>query len=117
MVMKLKRSLYGLSQSPTLRYDTIDVALLGIGFTPTSSDPCVFTRGSNDTCAMLTLCLDDILISRSNHGVVKRLKKALMDRFAMTDMGEVSLILAMNVTRSYEEGTFTSTQNITSRTS
>ena len=87
MVMKLKRSLYGLSQSPTLRYDTIDVALLGIGFTPTSSDPCVFTRGSNDTCAMLTLCLDDILISRSNHGVVKRLKKALMDRFAMTGHG------------------------------
>ena len=33
-----------------------------------------------------------------------------MDRFAMTDMGEVSLILAMNVTRSYEEGTLTSTQ-------
>ena len=33
-----------------------------------------------------------------------------MDRFAMTDMGEVSLILGMNVTRSYEEGTFTITQ-------
>ena len=93
------------------------MALLGIGFAPTSSDACVSTHGSDDTFAILTLYVDDILISGSNHGVVKRLKKALMDRFAMTDMGEVSLILAMNVTRSYEEGTFTSTQNITSRTS
>lgn len=41
LFMKLKRSLYGLSQSPALWYDTIDVALLGIGFTPTSSDPYV----------------------------------------------------------------------------
>ncbi len=110
MVMKLKRSLYGLSQSPALWYDTIDVALLGIGFTPTSSDPCVYTHGTDDTFAILTLYVDDILISGNNPGVVKRLKKALMDRFAMTDMGEVSLILGMSVTRNYEKGTLTITQ-------
>ena len=36
-----------------------------------------------------------------------RLKKALMDRFAMTGMGEISLILGMAVTRYYDAGTMT----------
>ena len=110
LVMKLKRSLYGLAQSPVLWYDTIDAALLGIGFTPTLSDPCVYTHGSDDTFAILTLHVDDILITGRSEEVVKRLKKALMDRFAMTDMGEVSLILGMAVTRDYDAGTLTITQ-------
>ena len=42
--------------------------------------------------------------------MVKRLRKALMDRFAMTDMGEVSLILGMAVTRNYDAGTLAITQ-------
>ena len=77
------------------------MALLGIGFTPTSSDPCVYTHSSNDTFAFLTLYVDDILVSESNHGVVKRQKKVRMDRFAMMDMGELSLILGLNATRIY----------------
>ena len=42
--MKRKRSFYGLSQSFALWYDNSDLALLGIGFTPTSSDPCVYAH-------------------------------------------------------------------------
>lgn len=42
--------------------------------------------------------------------MVKQLKKAITDRFAMTDMGEVSLILGMTVTRDYETGTLSITQ-------
>lgn len=85
-------------------YDTIDVGLLGIGFTPTWSDPCVYTHESDDTFTILTLYIDGILISGRNLGVVKGLKKALMDRFATTDMGEVSLVLSMDVTRNYGDG-------------
>ena len=93
MVMKVNRSLYVLSQSPALWYDTIDEALLGIRFTPTSSDRCVYTTyGSYDTCENS----DDVLISGSNLGVVHRLKKALMDCFPMANTDEVSLILGMS---------------------
>ena len=35
---------------------------------------------------------------------MQRLKKAPIDRFAKTDMGEVSLILRMSVSRDYDKG-------------
>ena len=56
------------------------------------------------------LYVDNVLISGGNLGVIKRLKKALMGCFAITDMGEVSLTLGLNVTGNYEEGTLTTTQ-------
>ena len=110
MGMKLKRSLYGPSQSPALWHDAIVAARPGMGSIPTSSDPCVYTHGSDGTFAILTLCVGDIRISGGSCEAVKRLKKALVDRFAMTDMGEVSLILGMNVTKNYKEGTLTTTR-------
>ena len=54
MVYKLKRSLYGLTHSPVLWYDTINKAMLTVGFTPKQSDPCVYTYGSDDTLTILT---------------------------------------------------------------
>ena len=110
MVYKLKRSLYGLAQSPVLWYDTINAEMLTVGFTPTQSDPCVYTHGSGDTLVILTLYVDDILITGKDESVVRHLKKALTDRFAMSDMGEVSLILGMTVTRDYDQGTLSITQ-------
>ena len=46
--------------------------------------------------------------------MLQRLKKALMEHCAMTDMGEVSLILGMSDSGEYEKGTPT---QITFRTS
>lgn len=110
MVYKLQRSLYGLAQSPVLWYDTIDGVLLVVGFHPTQSDPCVYTHGSGNTLVLLTLYVDDILISGKDPALVDRLKTELKNRFEMTDMGEVKLILGMEVQRNYEEGTLAITQ-------
>ena len=63
MVYKLQRSIYGLAQSPVLWYDTIDGVLVGIGFRPTQSDPRVYTHGSGVALVILTLYVDDILIT------------------------------------------------------
>lgn len=65
MVMKLKRSLYGLAQAPALWYGTIDASQLEIGFTPTKSDPCVYTDGhiKDNDFAIPTLYVDDILLA------------------------------------------------------
>ncbi|CAB1109818.1 unnamed protein product [Ectocarpus sp. CCAP 1310/34] len=110
MVYKLERSLYGLAQSPVLWYDTIDEVLVVIGFRPTQSDPCVYIHGSGDTLVILTLYVNDILISGKDPDLVADLKKELQDRFEITDIGEVRLILGMKVTRSYENGTLVVSQ-------
>ena len=71
LVIGLKRSLYGLVQSPVLYYDTIDAALLGIGFMPPLSDPYVYTHGIDDTFAIPTLYVDDTKIFEANVEFVK----------------------------------------------
>ena len=108
--MKLKHGLYGLAQSPALWYGTTGTTLLGIGFTPTASDPCVNTYGYDDTLAILIFCVDDILLSGADYRVAQRVKNAFMDRLAMTDMDEVSLILGMSVCRDYDNITLTISQ-------
>ena len=106
MVYKLQRSLYRLAQSPVLWYDTIDGVLVVIGSRLIQSDPCVYTHGSG----ILTLYVDDILITGKDPTLVEQKKKELKERFDMTDMGEVSRILGMEVTRDYDEGTLAITQ-------
>lgn len=58
MVRKLKRGQYGLTQSLALRYGAIDPsfdpALLGMAFTTTASDPCIFTYECDDNLATHT---------------------------------------------------------------
>ena len=110
MVYKLQRSLYGLAQSPVLSYNTTDGVLVVIGIMPTQSDPCVYTHGSGVTLVIRTLYVDGILITGKDPTPVEQKNKKLKERFEMTDMGEVSRILGMEVTRDYDEGTLAITQ-------
>ena len=110
MVYKLERSLYGLAQSPVLWCDTIDGRLIVIGFSPTHSDPCVYVHGSGDTLIILTLYVDDILLTGKDPVLVDQKKRELKERFEMTDMGEVIRILGMEVKRDYDQGTLAITQ-------
>ena len=48
--------------------------------------------------------MDDVLLLGANKQLLDKLMKQLMDRFEMADMGDVSRVLGMNVTRDREEG-------------
>ena len=49
--------------------------------------------------------VDDLLVIGGNIGVIEKVKAQLMDRFKMTDMGDVSRVLGLQVTRNREEKT------------
>ncbi|CAM9761650.1 unnamed protein product [Sphacelaria rigidula] len=62
--MRLRRALYGLRQSPNVwNSHTIDTELQNMGFKVTASDPCVCTRGQQEHYVMITLFVDDILVT------------------------------------------------------
>ena len=44
LVCKLKKSLYGLKQSPTMRYQKFDTYILGLGFVRSRVDRCVYYK-------------------------------------------------------------------------
>ena len=56
---------------------------------------------------ILTLYVTEVLLLGGNKQLLNKLMKQLMDRFEMTDMGDVSRVLGMNATRDREQGTTT----------
>ena len=78
-VMKLEKSLYR--------------------FTPTTSDPCVYTFFTSDTFRIVIRYVDDLLLLGGNTPIVEELNRKLMERFTTTDMGDVSLALGMKKTK------------------
>ncbi|CAN0014387.1 unnamed protein product [Sphacelaria rigidula] len=68
-IMKLHKSIYGLRQSPKAWNSTIDGDLQALGFEPTVSDACVYVKGSGDDYIMLTLYVDDLLITGPNSAI------------------------------------------------
>ena len=105
LVMKLRKSLYGLRQSPSVWNSTIDKDLRKMGFTPTASDSCVYTKGSGNTYIMLTLFVDDLLITGPSNASMAEVRRELMEKLPMTDLGDVSQILGIEVKRDKAAGT------------
>ncbi|CAN0030647.1 unnamed protein product, partial [Sphacelaria rigidula] len=104
-VMLLRRALYGLRQSPNVWNATIESELRKLGFTATASDPCVYTREQNDKYVMLTLFVDDILLIGPSIKLLQDVQDTLKNKYAISDLGPVSLILGMKVSRDTERGT------------
>ena len=110
IIMKLKESIYGLRQSPKNWFGTMDEGLGDIGFHPLKSDPCVYIYEDVVGFLVLLLYADDLLLLGANKLLLNTLKKQLMDRFEMTDMGDVSRGLGVKVVRNRKNGTITINQ-------
>jgi hypothetical protein len=67
LVCKLKKSLYGLKQSPRMWYQKIDTYMLGLGFTRSKEDHCVYFKLIGDHLIYLVLYVDDMLLIGNNN--------------------------------------------------
>ena len=110
MVMRLLKSLYGLRQSPRCWYGTVGKHVVEIGFKSLKSDPCGYIYSEGGAINVLTLYVDDVLLLGKDRKVLERIKRKLIGRFSMTDIGDVSLVFGMEVTRDRTKGTVTITQ-------
>ena len=113
LVMQLEKSLYGLVQSPWNWFNTIDPALVEIGFVPLQSDTCVYLYDHDGVRICLTPYVGDLLLASNNSDAMAMVKEKLKQRFKMTDMGAVSLVLDIEIKRDLERGTLTISQRLT----
>jgi len=96
---KLKRALYGLKQSPRLFYKDLTTYLLSIGFTRSTSDPCLYLRhdaGGKLDC-LLAVYVDDTILAPKSESVRVEVQQQLEEKYKMTDLGELSWYLGMKV--------------------
>ena len=75
MVMRLLKSLYGLRQSPSNWWRTLDGRLVDIGFNSLKSDPCVYIYSEGSEIVILTLYVDDVLVVGKDVQVLERIKE------------------------------------------
>ncbi|KAH9769617.1 hypothetical protein KPL71_012080 [Citrus sinensis] len=111
MVCLLKKSLYGLKQSPRQWYLRFDEFMLSHDFNRSEYDNCVYFRklNSGDQISLL-LYVDDMLIACKHKEEIKKLKAELMAVFEMKDLGPAAKILGMQIKRDRHAKTLFLTQ-------
>jgi hypothetical protein len=102
LVCKLKKSLYGLKQSPRMWYKKFDTYMLGLGFTRSKEDHYVYFKLIGDHLIYLVLYVDDMLLIGNNKEIIQDVKTQLSSKFDMKDLGAANFILGMEIKRDRE---------------
>jgi hypothetical protein len=102
-VYLLKKALYGLKQAPRAWYSRIDTHFLDLGFTKNLSEFTLYLRKVNDELLMVSLYVDDLLVTKSNMKQIDVFKREKEDVFEMNDMGKMTFFLGMEVKQKENE--------------
>ena len=97
-VCLLKKSLYGLKQSPRQWYKRFDTFMISNGYHRSEYDNCVYHKEVFDgSFIYLLLYVDDMLIAYKNMSEFNMLKTQLQGEFEMKDLGAVKKILGTEI--------------------
>lgn len=100
MVCLLRKSLYGLKQSPREWNHRFHTFMMEQKYERSEYDPCVYMKGSSvSDIVYLLLYVDDMLIASKQPRTVQRLKEQLSQEFEMKDLGPARRILGMDIYR------------------
>jgi hypothetical protein len=95
-VCKLKKSLYGLKQSPRCWNAEFTKYMRELKFTQSGADSCVFIQ-NDEELSIIAVYVDDLIIITSTNKRMKELKQLLASQFKMKDMGELHYCLGINI--------------------
>ena len=97
LVCHLKKSLYGLRQSPRCWIKSFMEFMVSQGFQQSAADPCVFIRNVNGQLAIVAAHVDDLMLLTETEQEMIDLKASLAVRFKMKDMGKLHFCLGVNI--------------------
>jgi len=102
-VYLLQKALYGLKQAPKAWYSRIDEHLLNLGFVKSLSKATLYVKLKDNDVLIVSLYVDDILVTGSNELLVEEFKQEMMNVFEMTDLGLMTYFLGIEVKQSQNE--------------
>ena len=93
-VCKLRKSLYGLKQSPRAWFDRFTKAVTRVGYTQCQADHTMFVKHSSTSKkAILIVYVDDIIMTGDHEEELYQLKKFLAKEFEIKDLGNLKYFL------------------------
>ncbi|KAG8502943.1 hypothetical protein CXB51_000740 [Gossypium anomalum] len=100
-VCKLKKSLYGLKQSPRAWFNRFAKAMTSKHYTQGQADHTLFYKHSdNGKCCILIVYVDDIILIGDDSIEIERLKEFLSLEFQLKNLGNLRYFLGMEIARS-----------------
>jgi hypothetical protein len=102
-IVKLQKALYGLKWAPRAWYARLKMFFLEQDFEMGSVDKTLFLlRQGNDTL-IVHIYVDDIIFGGSSHALVAMFADTMSREFEMTMMGELNLLLGLQIKKSKED--------------
>ena len=99
-VCKLKKTLYGLKQSPRAWFGRFHSAMIKFGFKQTNSDHTMFVKRQRGKITLLIVYVDDIIVTGDDEDEINSIKKRLATEFEVKDLGLLRYFLGIEVARS-----------------
>jgi hypothetical protein len=110
IVKRLRKALYGLKQAGRKWYDTLSRALADIGFSVSQADPGVFIAKISEDILILAVHVDDCIFTGSSALLITEYKDKINSCYAFKDLGPISWLLGIRVTRNRAERTISLSQ-------
>lgn len=107
-VCKLKKTLYGLKQSPRAWFTHFSKVMKNFGYRQGQADHTLFVKDSrNKKRCILIVYVDDIIITGDDVDEINNLKRLLQSEFKVKDLGKLQYFLGIEIARS-KDGIFIS---------
>ena len=96
-VCRLKKSLYGLKQSPRAWFGRFCKEVCSLGFQQSNADHTLFFKHHQGKVVILVVYVDDIVITGNDDEGIQSLKKMLAKSFEVKDLGFLHFFLGIEV--------------------
>ena len=96
-VCRLRKALYGLKQAPRAWFEKFSTVITSFGFHPNNHDSTLFVRCTSAGRILLSLYVDDMIITGDDSDGIASLKSELAHCFAMKDLGILRYFLGIEV--------------------
>jgi hypothetical protein len=101
-VCRLKKSLYGLKQSPRKWNSTLSEYLKKMNFVQSINDPCLYVK-KGKVPIYIVVYVDDMLVASADEQLLKKTKMTIANRFKIEDMGQIKHFLGVEIEHKAEE--------------
>ncbi|RVW86926.1 Retrovirus-related Pol polyprotein from transposon RE1 [Vitis vinifera] len=101
LVCRIRRSLYGLKQSPRAWFNRFSSVVQEFGiFRNTANHSVFYHHNSSGQCIYLVVYVDDIVITGSDQNGIQKLKQHLFTHFQTKDLGKLKYSLGIEIAQS-----------------
>ena len=94
---KLKKALYGLKQTPRAWYSRVEAYFMKESFEKYSVEHTLFVKRQDNKVVIVSLCVDDLIVSGNDGLMIVDFKESMKREFAMTDLGIMWYFLGLEV--------------------